>query len=147
MPGLVPGIHVLASLKRNDVDGRDEPGHDEEMCRHPDPGRCDFDSAFGVGLIFGGGKEPSFGDRLLPGSPLRTKIRSRNDAPGRVSVIRPIGVALINRRWLAIIGVMVKVVDRLVAAAVRDPAGAADLEGTDLWRDIGPTLVGLGDIR
>jgi hypothetical protein len=26
MPGLVPGIHVLAEKK--DVDGRDEPGHD-----------------------------------------------------------------------------------------------------------------------
>jgi hypothetical protein len=26
MPGLVPGIHVLASTK--DVDGRDKPGHD-----------------------------------------------------------------------------------------------------------------------
>jgi hypothetical protein len=27
MPGLVPGIHVLAAS--DDVDGRDEPGHDE----------------------------------------------------------------------------------------------------------------------
>ena len=27
MPGLVPGIHVFAALKE-DVDGRDEPGHD-----------------------------------------------------------------------------------------------------------------------
>jgi hypothetical protein len=27
MPGLVPGIHVLAPKK--DVDGRDKPGHDE----------------------------------------------------------------------------------------------------------------------
>jgi hypothetical protein len=27
MPGLVPGIHDLLSLK--DVDGRDKPGHDE----------------------------------------------------------------------------------------------------------------------
>jgi hypothetical protein len=26
MPGLVPGIHVLATKK--DVDGRDKPGHD-----------------------------------------------------------------------------------------------------------------------
>jgi citronellyl-CoA dehydrogenase len=26
MPGLVPGIHVLAA--KQDVDGRDEPGHD-----------------------------------------------------------------------------------------------------------------------
>ncbi len=29
MPGLVPGIHVLTALNRKDVDGRDEPGHDE----------------------------------------------------------------------------------------------------------------------
>jgi hypothetical protein len=29
MPGLVPGIHDLLSLKFKDVDGRDEPGHDE----------------------------------------------------------------------------------------------------------------------
>jgi hypothetical protein len=28
MPGLVPGIHVLAAKK--DVDGRDKPGHDEQ---------------------------------------------------------------------------------------------------------------------
>jgi len=27
MPGLVPGIHVLA--KKKIVDGRDKPGHDE----------------------------------------------------------------------------------------------------------------------
>jgi hypothetical protein len=27
MPGLVPGIHVL--LFRQDVDGRDKPGHDD----------------------------------------------------------------------------------------------------------------------
>ena len=27
MPGLVPGIHVLAA-SRKDVDGRDKPGHD-----------------------------------------------------------------------------------------------------------------------
>jgi hypothetical protein len=29
MPGLVPGIHVLAEKK--DVDGRDEPGHDKQL--------------------------------------------------------------------------------------------------------------------
>ena len=29
MPGLVPGIHVLAPLKQKDVDGRDKPGYDE----------------------------------------------------------------------------------------------------------------------
>jgi hypothetical protein len=28
MPGLVPGIHVLAA--QEDVDGRDKPGHDAE---------------------------------------------------------------------------------------------------------------------
>jgi hypothetical protein len=28
MPGLVPGIHVLRPLKRENVDGRDKPGHD-----------------------------------------------------------------------------------------------------------------------
>jgi hypothetical protein len=28
MPGLVPGIHVLGA-KKEDVDGRDEPGHDD----------------------------------------------------------------------------------------------------------------------
>jgi hypothetical protein len=28
MPGLVPGIHVYASTQ--DVDGRDEPGHDDK---------------------------------------------------------------------------------------------------------------------
>jgi hypothetical protein len=30
MPGLVPGIHVLQSARKKDVDGRDKPGHDEE---------------------------------------------------------------------------------------------------------------------
>jgi hypothetical protein len=30
VPGLVPGIHVLAALKQKDVDGRDKPGHDEK---------------------------------------------------------------------------------------------------------------------
>ena len=29
MPGLVPGIHVLRDKSEKDVDGRDEPGHDE----------------------------------------------------------------------------------------------------------------------
>ncbi len=28
MPGLDPGIHVLASLSKKDVDGRVKPGHD-----------------------------------------------------------------------------------------------------------------------
>src|SRR6267378_3724593 len=30
MPGLVPGIHVLATLSEKGVDGRDKPGHDEK---------------------------------------------------------------------------------------------------------------------
>jgi GTP-binding protein len=30
MPGLVPGIHVLRCCRTKDVDGRDEPGHDDE---------------------------------------------------------------------------------------------------------------------
>jgi hypothetical protein len=29
MPGLVPGIHVLAADEKKDVDGRVKPGHDE----------------------------------------------------------------------------------------------------------------------
>jgi len=28
MPGLVPGIHVFLSGEKQDVDGRDKPGHD-----------------------------------------------------------------------------------------------------------------------
>jgi hypothetical protein len=28
MPGLVPGIHVFSPFTKEDVDGRDEPGHD-----------------------------------------------------------------------------------------------------------------------
>ncbi len=30
MPGLVPGIHVLQCFDKEDVDGRDKPGHDEQ---------------------------------------------------------------------------------------------------------------------
>jgi hypothetical protein len=30
MPGLVPGIHVFPFNEKEDVDGRDEPGHDEQ---------------------------------------------------------------------------------------------------------------------
>jgi hypothetical protein len=30
MPGLDPGIQVLLHSYAHDVDGRDEPGHDEE---------------------------------------------------------------------------------------------------------------------
>jgi len=29
MPGLVPGIHVFLWLRKQDVDGRDKPGHDD----------------------------------------------------------------------------------------------------------------------
>jgi hypothetical protein len=31
MPGLVPGIHVFLFNDREDVDGRDQPGHDEKI--------------------------------------------------------------------------------------------------------------------
>jgi hypothetical protein len=31
MPGLVPGIHAFRRGNAKDVDGRDEPGHDEFM--------------------------------------------------------------------------------------------------------------------
>jgi hypothetical protein len=31
MPGLVPGIHVFVSTSKKDVDGRDKPGHDDEL--------------------------------------------------------------------------------------------------------------------
>jgi hypothetical protein len=30
MPGLVPGIHALYTVRKQGVDGRDKPGHDEE---------------------------------------------------------------------------------------------------------------------
>ena len=33
MPGLVPGIHVFSRTTK-DVDGRDEPGHDETSSLH-----------------------------------------------------------------------------------------------------------------
>ena len=31
MPGLVPGIHVRSTTSKQDVDGRDKPGHDERI--------------------------------------------------------------------------------------------------------------------
>jgi hypothetical protein len=31
MAGLVPGIHVLTANNKEDVDGRDKPGHDERV--------------------------------------------------------------------------------------------------------------------
>jgi hypothetical protein len=30
MAGLVPAVHVFLIARRQDVDARDEPGHDEE---------------------------------------------------------------------------------------------------------------------
>ena len=36
MPGLVPGIHVFAAYTKEDVDGRDKPGHDG-LCGWPEP--------------------------------------------------------------------------------------------------------------
>jgi hypothetical protein len=35
MPGLVPGIHVLAT--KEDVDGRDKPGHDGVLTANAQP--------------------------------------------------------------------------------------------------------------
>src|SRR5215469_12746921 len=34
MLGLVPGIHVFTTLRPQDVDGRDKPGHDEPVSAH-----------------------------------------------------------------------------------------------------------------
>ena len=34
MPGLVPGIHVLQTCGKEDVDGRDKPGHDGGVLWH-----------------------------------------------------------------------------------------------------------------
>ena len=31
MPGLVPGIHTLTTSDKKYVDGRDKPGHDDQM--------------------------------------------------------------------------------------------------------------------
>jgi hypothetical protein len=40
MPGLVPGIHVLfVSFIKEDVDGRDKPGHDAEIVIPPSRAR------------------------------------------------------------------------------------------------------------
>lgn len=35
MAGLDPGIHVLASLEQEGVDGQDKPGHDEHCYLTP----------------------------------------------------------------------------------------------------------------
>jgi hypothetical protein len=35
MPGFMPGIHVLRPCNNKDVDGRDEPGHDEGLYARP----------------------------------------------------------------------------------------------------------------
>ena len=34
MPGLEPGIHVFLSRDKEVVDGRDKPGHDENLSRN-----------------------------------------------------------------------------------------------------------------
>jgi hypothetical protein len=34
MPGLVPDIHVFLDCLSKNVDGRDEPGHDEQCWRY-----------------------------------------------------------------------------------------------------------------
>jgi hypothetical protein len=28
MPGFMPGVHVFLAVRKQDVDGRDKPGHD-----------------------------------------------------------------------------------------------------------------------
>jgi hypothetical protein len=35
MPGLEPGIHVFRAAWKQDVDGRDKPGHDELLMLDP----------------------------------------------------------------------------------------------------------------
>ena len=35
MAGLVPAIHVFVSHKKQDVDARDKPGHDEALNDQP----------------------------------------------------------------------------------------------------------------
>src|SRR5258708_28746525 len=65
MPGLVPGIHVLTTNKK-DVDGRDEPGHDGKYFgfveqddpphRHPDRTDRDPDVVAAGGTDGGDGK-------------------------------------------------------------------------------------------
>jgi hypothetical protein len=44
MPGLVPGIHVFSRVE--DVDGRDEPGHDVERVLRPPTGQGFWVPAF-----------------------------------------------------------------------------------------------------
>ena len=40
MPGLVPGIHVFWHTGKEDVDGRNKPGHHEENVTGYDAIRC-----------------------------------------------------------------------------------------------------------
>ena len=42
-----PGIHVLASACKKDVDGRDKPGYDEDEAQRPSSRRTDFSAAAG----------------------------------------------------------------------------------------------------
>ena len=44
MPGLVPGIHVLAA--KEVVDGRDKPGHNETSTAEPSPAEPRIGPAF-----------------------------------------------------------------------------------------------------
>jgi hypothetical protein len=46
MPGLVPGIHVFAAPSKKDVDGRDEPGHDEIRVSDSTPRNTPYTTAF-----------------------------------------------------------------------------------------------------
>ena len=54
MAGFIPAIHVLGFSNEKNVDGRDEPGHDEQYkfvlqlarLRLPDLGQFDLDPQF-----------------------------------------------------------------------------------------------------
>jgi hypothetical protein len=44
MPGFMPGIHVFTARKSQDVDGRDEPGHDTREAVQDEPGHDEGES-------------------------------------------------------------------------------------------------------
>src|SRR5271165_1324874 len=75
--------------------------------------------------------------------PLRAKIRPRNHAPGGVAVIRPVGVAAIDRRRRVVPGVVIEVEDVAVAAAPGQQTWARKRARALLRRHGRPKLVGL----
>src|SRR5689334_5253411 len=55
MPALVAGIHVLSLGRQQDVDGRDEPGHDEDsfhLCLMNVPLRSSLTACCSSALVF-----------------------------------------------------------------------------------------------